>query len=90
VDLLERFGLAAVGDERADSFSRGMLQRLSLCRALLHDPELLLLDEPFSSLDAEGASLLDAELASRGRTVVVATHDPDRLVSLATSRLELA
>ena len=53
--LLERFGLWDARNQRADSFSRGMLQRLALCRTWLHDPELLVLDEPFSALDEEGA-----------------------------------
>src|SRR5436190_11421134 len=61
--LLERFGLWAARNERADAFSRGMLQRLALCRALLHGPELLVLDEPYSALDEQGAELLDRELA---------------------------
>ena len=89
--LLERFGLWQVRRERAGSFSRGMLQRLALCRALLHEPELLLLDEPFNALDAEGAALLDAELARLhpSRTFLVATHDPARLAPLATARLAL-
>src|SRR5687767_14046977 len=52
--MLERFGLWELRGERAGSFSRGMLQRLALCRTLLHDPELLLLDEPLRALDAEG------------------------------------
>ena len=78
--------------ERAGSFSRGMLQRLALCRALLHDPELLLLDEPFNALDADGAALLDGELAglAGGRTFLVATHDPARLAPMATAHLALA
>jgi heme exporter protein A len=90
--LLERFGLWDARNQRADSFSRGMLQRLSLCRGLLHDPDLLVLDEPFSALDEEGAALLDRELAElRPRaTFLVATHDPDRLASLATDRLAFA
>jgi ABC-type multidrug transport system ATPase subunit len=87
--LLERFGLWDARNQRADSFSRGMLQRLALCRGLLHDPDLLVLDEPFSALDEEGAALLDRELAElRARaTFLVATHDPDRLAPLATDRL---
>ena len=88
--LLERFGLWEARNDRAGSYSRGMLQRLSLCRALLHEPSLLLLDEPFNALDAAGAELLARELAERRATAVVATHDPDRVASLATARLALA
>jgi heme exporter protein A len=89
--LLERFGLWDARGEPASTFSRGMLQRLALCRTLLHDPELLLLDEPFSALDAGGAELLQAELAdTAGRTVVVASHQPDRIAPHATQRLALA
>jgi ABC-type multidrug transport system ATPase subunit len=90
--LLERYGLWDVRHDRSGSFSRGMLQRLGLCRTLLHDPELLLLDEPFNALDAEGAELLDRELAALAgqRTFVVATHDPERLAARATGRLALA
>jgi ABC-type multidrug transport system ATPase subunit len=89
--LLERFGLWDARAEIVSTFSRGMLQRLALCRTLLHDPELLLLDEPFSALDAGGAELLQAELAdTAGRTVVVASHQPDRIAPHATQRLALA
>jgi heme exporter protein A len=90
--LLERFGLWDVRAERVASYSRGMVQRLALCRALLHDPELLVLDEPFTALDAEGAGLLDRwllELAGSA-TVILTTHDPQRLEPLATARLALA
>ncbi len=86
--LLERFGLWDVRDKAVATFSRGMQQRLGLGRVLLHDPKLLILDEPFNALDTAGASLLDEELATRShRAVVVATHDPERVEGLATERL---
>ena len=90
--LLERFGLWEARNQRADSFSRGMLQRLALCRTLLHDPELLVLDEPFSALDEEGAALLDRELGDLRphATFVVSTHDPARLEPFASRRLAFA
>ncbi len=90
--LLERFGLWEARNDRADSFSRGMLQRLALCRTLLHEPDLLLLDEPFSALDEDGASLLDRELAELRpqATFVVSTHDPARVAGLASERLTFA
>ena len=88
--LLERFGLWEVRNERAGSFSRGMLQRLALCRTFLHQPSLLLLDEPYNALDAEGTALLERELAGHAGTYVVATHDPGRLTPLATQRLAFA
>ena len=89
--LLERFGLWDARGQRVAALSRGMTQRLALCRALLHDPELLILDEPHSALDTDGAALLDDELAARaGRgTLVVATHDPARLERLETAALAL-
>jgi ABC-type multidrug transport system ATPase subunit len=89
--LLERFGLWDVRHDRVASYSRGMTQRLALCRVLLHEPSLLVLDEPFTALDEAGAELLDAQLAElRGeRTLLVSTHDPDRLAPLATGRLAL-
>jgi ABC-type multidrug transport system ATPase subunit len=90
--LLERFGLWHERHMRAELYSRGMLQRLALCRTLLHEPDLLVLDEPFSSLDDEGAALLDRELAERrdSAAFVVATHDAERILPFATSRLALA
>ena len=86
--LLERFGLWDVRHDRVASYSRGMTQRLALCRALLHDPALLVLDEPYSALDESGAILLD-ELLREPRTYVIATHDPARVERLATTRLAL-
>jgi ABC-type multidrug transport system ATPase subunit len=90
--LLERFGLWDVRADRVATYSRGMTQRLALCRALLHDPSLVVLDEPFTALDEDGAALLDRELqALTGeRTVVLSTHDPARVEALATQRLVLA
>lgn len=90
--LLERFGLWDARHARAASFSRGMLQRLALCRTLLHEPRLLLLDEPYSGLDDEGVSLLDRELGERAprAAFVVATHEPERLERFASARLALA
>jgi heme exporter protein A len=69
-----------------------MTQRLALCRVLLHDPALLVLDEPYTALDEQGAELLDAQLVElRGeRTFLVSTHDPARIEPLATTRLALA
>ena len=90
--LLERYGLWEARRERVATLSRGMQQRLGLCRTLLHEPELLLLDEPYAALDEEGAELLDGELAALAgtRTLLLATHDPARIVPLATGRLALA
>jgi ABC-type multidrug transport system ATPase subunit len=89
--LLERFGLWEARHQRVAAYSRGMTQRLALCRALLHEPDLLLLDEPFASLDEAGAAVLDAELAELAgeRTLVLATHEPERVATLATRRLAL-
>jgi heme exporter protein A len=90
--LLERFGLWEARHERVASYSRGMTQRLALCRVLLHEPDLLVLDEPYNALDEAGAELLDAQLAElRGEsTFVLATHDPARVEPLASGRLVLA
>jgi ABC-type multidrug transport system ATPase subunit len=90
--LLGRFSLWEARNERVSTYSRGMTQRLALCRTFLHDPSLLVLDEPYSALDEDGVALLDRELEALlgRRTVVVATHDPERLSRLQTGRLVLA
>lgn len=90
--LLERFGLWEARHERVGAFSRGMQQRLALCRTLLHGPDLFLLDEPYSGLDADAASLVDdlvSEFAGQ-RTFAVATHDPGRIRGYATETLSFA
>jgi heme exporter protein A len=81
VGLTDRAGSAAV------TMSRGMVQRLSIARALLHDPEIVLLDEPFTGLDQRAAAALQAQLAvlrSQRRTVVMVTHNLDEGLELAT------
>ena len=87
--LLERFGLWDVRNARVSTFSRGMQQRLGFCRALLHEPALLVLDEPTNALDVEGLELLDTVL-EEPRLHVVATHDPARFEARATERLVFA
>ena len=90
--LLERFGLWEARRQRVSSFSRGMAQRLALCRALLHEPTMLLLDEPYSSLDADASRLVDGLLSEwvGEKTILVATHEPQRVRAFATETLALA
>jgi heme exporter protein A len=90
--LLERFGLWEARHDRVGSYSRGMTQRLALCRVLLHEPELLVLDEPYSALDEAGAALLDEQLRELRdeRTFLLSTHDPARVQPLASGALALA
>jgi heme ABC exporter ATP-binding subunit CcmA len=94
---LERAQLTGRRDDPVQGFSRGMRQRLTLERALLHDPRLVLLDEPFTGLDDASSSALVqrlGELRASGRIVLVATHDLevvdaviDRAVMLRDGRL---
>ncbi len=75
--LLDQTGLSGRGDERVFGYSRGMLQRLAICRAVLHEPQVLLLDEPRSNLDPAAIELVEPLIgAGGGRTRVIASHDP--------------
>ncbi len=84
--MLDRFGLSAKGDATVRELSRGMKQRLSLARALLHQPKLLLLDEPFTGLDEPACEMLSELLrsfVSDGGAALVTTHDIDRGFAVA-------
>ena len=86
-EWLERVNLAQVRDSPVREFSRGMRQRLAVARAFIHDPGVLLLDEPFTSLDDRAIALLQSLLAaalSRGATVVMSTHQLREAMELAT------
>jgi heme exporter protein A len=86
-EMLERVGLTRVRDGLAREFSRGMRQRLAVARAFLHDPEVLLLDEPFTALDDRAIAVLQSmlkDMLARGRTIVMSTHQLREALELAT------
>ncbi|MGH2583082.1 MAG: heme ABC exporter ATP-binding protein CcmA [Anaerolineales bacterium] len=89
--LLDLFDLVRRRTDPVRVFSRGMQQRLSLARVLLHEPKVLLLDEPHNSLDKDATILIDGilrDLAKRGCSLLFATHDSQRALSLA-DRIEI-
>jgi heme exporter protein A len=89
-ELLRAVGMERRADQRVAELSAGMRQRLSICRCVLHRPELLLLDEPDSNLDAEGRELARGPIGpGPGRTRVVVTHDPERHLPEADQVLRL-
>jgi heme exporter protein A len=86
-DVLEMVGLEHRRRDLVRTFSRGMQQRLAIGRAVLHDPDVMLFDEPYTGLDQDASSMLDDVLktvAARGRTVVMTSHDLARAEDLAT------
>ena len=91
-DLLEQFGLYKRRKDQVSTFSQGMVKRANLARSLLHDPDLWILDEPFSGLDQEGQELLKECVQSypkTGRTVVLVTHLREIGDELATDSIEI-
>jgi heme exporter protein A len=89
-ELLDAVKLSHRGDERTFEFSAGMRQRLAICRCVLHEPELLLLDEPDSNLDIEGREIARTLIGpGLGQTRVVVTHDPERYLPEADQVLRL-
>ena len=85
--LLERVGLERRKSDPVRAFSRGLHQRLGLARVMLHDPSVILLDEPYTGLDANAVDMLNGlldEAAAAGKTVVLTTHDFDQGIRAAT------
>ena len=89
-ELLERVGMAARAGDAVRTLSRGMVQRLAICRAVLHEPDLLLLDEPLANLDPAAAGLVQPLIGQgAGLTRVVTSHDPTGGLSQADLALGL-
>jgi len=86
-EVLEMVGLDNRRKDLVRTFSRGMQQRLAIGRAVIHDPEVMLFDEPYTGLDQDASEILDEVLrsvAAKGRTVVMTSHDLARAEDLAT------
>src|SRR4029079_19201027 len=87
LELLKRVDLAQRANEPVRAFSRGLQQRVGIARALLHDPSLILLDEPYTGLDAKAVAMLNNildEFVAAGRTVLLTTHDLEQGLRGAT------
>jgi heme exporter protein A len=85
--VLDMVGLAPRRRDLVRTFSRGMQQRLSIGRAVLHDPEVVRFDEPYTGLDQDASAMLDVvlrDVAAAGRTVVMTSHDLARTADLAS------
>jgi len=86
-EVLEMVGLTKRRDDLVRTYSRGMQQRLAIGRAVIHDPDVVLFDEPYTGLDQDASAMLDSVLrtvAAKGRTVVMTSHDLGRTEDLAT------
>ena len=86
-EVLELVGLAGRRADLVRTFSRGMQQRLAIGRAVLHDPDVILFDEPHTGLDQDACTMLDRvlkEVAARNRTVIMTSHDLERAADLAS------
>jgi len=93
MELLTQLGLANRANDPVKAFSRGMAQRVAIARALLHEPRLLLADEPFAGLDAPSTALLErllTELHGQGKTIILANHDIAQSLRLAQTAIVLA
>jgi heme exporter protein A len=87
IAVFELIGLASRQHDLVRTFSRGMQQRLSIGRAVLHNPDVMLFDEPYTGLDQDACNMLDTvlkEIAAGGRTVVITSHDLSRVENLAS------
>lgn len=87
--LLEQVGLSTRASDRIATYSRGMKQRLSIARAVLHDPEILLLDEPYTGLDQQASKTFEKILAElygseKEKTIIITTHDLERGLQICT------
>ncbi len=92
VRMLRMVGLADRANDPLKNFSRGMTQRVSIARALLHDPELILADEPFAGLDAPSTTALEgllSKLNAVGKTIILVNHDIDQTLRLAERAIVL-
>jgi heme exporter protein A len=86
-EVLSLVGLSQRRDDLVRTYSRGMQQRLAIARSVIHDPDILLLDEPYTGLDQDACAMLDEvlkKIAAQGRTVVMTSHDLARAAELAS------
>ena len=93
LELLTQLGLGTRANDPVKAFSRGMAQRVAIARALLHEPQLLLADEPFAGLDAPSTAMLErllTRLHETGKTIILANHDIAQSLRLAERAVVLA